>query len=181
MVHSRIHENHQSHQEFMTSTSRLHEGHESYQELIKQYMDKSSWPLTFPKIYERVFNKVHQDHGLYQKFRKERMEVFTRIINCTKDFESVYERVCDNYQPYWEFMKENIQGIKRITNLFYRFLIRYENRFSLSITSKEFLKWWAEIFILWTWQCIRGYLNRAISPRIVEHSTDLSHYAKVII
>ncbi len=35
MVHSRIHEDHQTHQEFMKSTSRLHEGHESYQELMK--------------------------------------------------------------------------------------------------------------------------------------------------
>ncbi len=42
MVHKRIHENHQSHQEFIESTSRIHEGHKSYQELMKQYMEKSS-------------------------------------------------------------------------------------------------------------------------------------------
>ncbi len=77
-------------------------------------MEKSSWSSTFPKIYERVFNKVHQDHELYQKLRKEYIEGFARIINCMKDF----ERVCDNHQSYWGFMKENIQGIKWITNLF---------------------------------------------------------------
>jgi hypothetical protein len=44
IVHIRTHEDHQSHQEFMKSTSRsrLHKGHESYQELMKQYMEKSS-------------------------------------------------------------------------------------------------------------------------------------------
>ncbi len=42
MVHRRIHEDHQSHQEFMKSTSILHQDHESYQELMKQYMEKSS-------------------------------------------------------------------------------------------------------------------------------------------
>ncbi len=35
IVHRRIHEDHQSHQEFMKSTSRLYEGQESYQELMK--------------------------------------------------------------------------------------------------------------------------------------------------
>jgi hypothetical protein len=178
MAYKRIHENYQSHQEFIRSTSRLHQGHKSYQELMKQYMDKSSWSSTFSRIYERVFNKVHQDHELHQKFRKEYMEGFARIINCPKDFESV----CDNHQSYWGFMKENIQGIKWITNLFYRFLKRYEKPFSLSIISKEFLRWWAEIFILCTWPCIReGYLNPPISPRIIEQLTDLNHYAKVII
>jgi hypothetical protein len=147
-------------------------------------LTKSSWNSIWISHHghQRVFNEVHQDHELYQKFRKECMEVFARIINGTKEFESVYERLCDNHQSYWEFMKENIKAIKWITNLFYRFLIRYENRFSLSITSKEFLKWWAEIFILWTWHCVgESYLNRPISPRIVEQLTDLSHYAKVII
>jgi hypothetical protein len=118
MVHRRIHEDHQSHQEFTKSTSRLHEGHNSYQELIKQYMENSSWSSTFSRIYERVFNKVHRDHDLYLKFRKEYMEGFAKIINCTKDFESVYERVFDNHQSYWEFMTENIQGIKWITKFF---------------------------------------------------------------
>jgi hypothetical protein len=113
MVHRRIHEDQQSHQQFMTSTSRLHEGHEPYQELMKQYMDKSSWSSTFSTSYERVFNEVHQDHELYQKFRKEYMEEFARVINCTKDFESVF----DNHQSYSEFMKENMQGIKWITKL----------------------------------------------------------------
>jgi hypothetical protein len=108
MVHRRIHENHQSHQEFIKSTLRLHVGHKSCQELMKQYMEKSSWPSTFSRIYERVFNKVHQDHELYQKFRKEYIEGFARMIICTKDFESVF----DNHQSYWEFMKENMQGIK---------------------------------------------------------------------
>jgi hypothetical protein len=42
IVHRRIHEDHQLHQEFMKSTSRLHEGHEFYQVLMKQYMQKSS-------------------------------------------------------------------------------------------------------------------------------------------
>jgi hypothetical protein len=133
MVHRTIHEDHQSHQEFMKSTSRLHEGHESYQELIKQYMEKSSWPSIFPKIYERVFNKVHQDHELYQKFRRIREnhqlhEGFWKGLWQSSVVLRVYDRKHTgdqvDYQP-----------------CFYRFLKRYEKPFSLSITSKEFMRW----------------------------------------
>jgi hypothetical protein len=165
---------------------------EGFMRIINRIKNLWRVPQDFMNLAKSSWNSKwtsHYDHQLSQGFMKgyltrfikimsctKSLEGFARIINCTKDF----ERVCNNHQSYWEFMKENIQEIKWITNPFFnRFLKRYEKPFSLSITSKEFLRCWAEIFILWTWQCIREvYLNR---PRIVEQLTDFSHYATVII
>jgi hypothetical protein len=154
-------------------------------------LTKSSWNSIW---------RSHHDHQPSQRFMKRYLTRFIKIMSCTKSSEksiwkdsrgwSIARRILK------AFMKEFVTIISRTESLwqrtyrgssglptfFYSFIKRYEKPFSLSITSKEFLKWWAELYILWSWRCIReSYLNHSISPRIVEQLTDLSHYAKVII
>jgi hypothetical protein len=117
--------------------------------------------------------RSHRDHQPSQRFMKGYLTRFIKIMSCTKSLEKSISKNSRGSSIARRILKAFMKGfvtiisrteslLKRIyrrssglRTFFYRFLKRYEKPFSLSITSKEFLRWWAEIFILWTWQCIQ--------------------------
>jgi hypothetical protein len=174
--------------------------------IINRTKNLSRVPQDFMKIINLTkssWNSIwrsHHDHQPSQRFMKGYLTRFIKIMSCTKSSEkslwkysrgsSIARRILKSFMKGFVTVISRTEGLWKRTyrgwnglpTFFYRFLKRYEKHFSLSITSKEFLRWWEEIFILWTWQCIwEGYLNPPSSPRIIEQLTDLNHYAKVII
>jgi hypothetical protein len=122
----------------------------------------------FKKIIKMVHRRIHEDHQPSQGFIKGYLTRFIKIMSCTKSWEkgiskdsrgsSITRRILKAFmkgfvtiisrtQSLWKRAYRRSSGLP---TFFYRFLKRYEKPFSLSITSKEFLRWWAQISILWT-------------------------------